>query len=150
MKRRQVSKATLGLIGLGGATLLAGAAQAQGLFASAPGFTAAEAAQGKTAFDKNCVSCHGANLEGNQFGPTLKGPAFEGHWRSQSPAALATFIQTKMPPSGPGTLGSDTYAHIQAYILAANGQAPSGAGGAVAAAPASPAPLGAWPLAARI
>lgn len=136
MKRRDVLGGMTPIMGLvGGAALLAGAAEAQGLFPAAPGFTAAQAAQGKTAYEKNCVSCHGANLEGNQFGPTLKGPVFEGHWRGQSPAALATFILTKMPPAGPGTLGSDTYANIQAYILAANGQRPSGAGQAVAAAP---------------
>ena len=40
---------------------------AQGL--ATPSFTDAQTTQGKTAFDRNCASCHGANLDDGEFGP---------------------------------------------------------------------------------
>src|SRR4051812_32259388 len=83
-------RSSLLALGACGAALIAGGAGVQGLFppAQAIGFTATQVAAGRTAYGKSCVSCHGANLEGNQFGPALKGATFEGHWREQSPAAL--------------------------------------------------------------
>lgn len=112
-------------------------AQAQGVFASgaAPTPTAAQLAHGRAAYGDNCVSCHGANLNDGEFGPALKGESFRAHWSSQSPEALLTYIQTRMPPAGPGTLSTQTYADIEAYILQANGP-----GGAAAAAPQAVAP----------
>src|SRR6266481_5857150 len=68
------------------------------------------------AYAHNCQLCHGANLEGGEFGPPLKGNAFEAHWKNQSAEALSNFIATKMPPSGPGSLGAETYAEIERYI----------------------------------
>src|SRR5262245_46936799 len=38
-----------------------------------PSFTDAQATQGKAAFDRNCVSCHGPNLDDGEFAPPLKG-----------------------------------------------------------------------------
>jgi alcohol dehydrogenase (cytochrome c) len=55
----------------------------------------------------------------------LKGEAFESHWRDRSRAALAEKIRTTMPPRGIGSVSSDAYTDIEAYILQANGVAPS-------------------------
>src|SRR5688572_10765087 len=67
-------------------------------------------------YGKHCASCHGAGLEGSQFGPPLKGAPFEARWRSQSPAEFAEYVRTRMPPAGPGNLGANTYAQIEAYV----------------------------------
>ncbi len=68
------------------------------------------------AYAHNCQLCHGANLEGGEFGPPLKGEKFEAHWKNLPTEALSNFIATKMPPSGPGSLGAETYADIERYI----------------------------------
>lgn len=101
-------------------------ARAQNYFAkgSAPSFTAAQAAQGKTAYANECANCHGSNLDDGEFGPPLKGTAFQQKWGTQTPAALFSYMLQKMPPTNPGQLGSQAYADLEAYILQANGAAP--------------------------
>jgi len=84
-------------------------------------FTAAQAARGKTAYDANCVSCHGPDLVSANYGPPLAGPYFEGKWVGQTVAALYTHVHDRMPPSRPGELGDETYADLVAYILSVNG-----------------------------
>jgi len=97
-------------------------AQAQGLFDSGPvSFTVPQAARGKSAYSDSCSSCHGGNLDDGQFGPPVKGPAFRAQWHSQSAAALFSLVATTMPPTSPDSLGSQTYADIEAYILQQNG-----------------------------
>jgi alcohol dehydrogenase (cytochrome c) len=110
---------TLALAGL----LLATSASAQGLFANDAGaqFTAEQAARGQAAYARACVSCHGASLEGSQFGPPLKGDVFEGHWRDSTRAAFSDRIRTTMPPRGMGSVSSQAYTDIEAYILQTNG-----------------------------
>jgi len=76
----------------------------------------ATAAPDNDAYAHNCQQCHGANLEGGEFGPPLKGEKFEAHWKNLPTEALSNFIATKMPPSGPGSLGAETYADIERYI----------------------------------
>lgn len=112
------------------ALLLAAAAPAQALFTSDPGaqFTAEQAMRGQAAYARACLSCHGAALEGSQFGPALKGEVFESHWRERSRAALSEQIRTTMPPRGLGSVSGQAYTDIEAYILQANGAAPSTSG----------------------
>jgi PQQ-dependent dehydrogenase (s-GDH family) len=86
-------------------------------------FTADQAASGKTAYDANCVSCHGPDLISANYGPPLAGPYFAGKWPGQSVGALYTHTHDRMPPSRPGELGDDTYADLVAYILQVNGVA---------------------------
>src|SRR5438552_6370306 len=74
------------------------------------------AAPGNDAYAHNCQQCHGANLEGGEFGPPLKGEKFEAYWKNQPTQALSNFIATRMPPSSPGSLGAETYAQIESYI----------------------------------
>jgi len=123
---------------LGAVIALGAAASAQ---AQAPlagqGVSDTQAARGQAAYGENCASCHGANLANGEFGPALKGSAFSSHWQGQSGQALLAFIQTRMPPAGPGGLPSQAYADIAAYILKANGAAGGGAPSA-AARPAAP------------
>jgi alcohol dehydrogenase (cytochrome c) len=128
----------LGLIPIGAGVCLAGLclwvtnwkvlAQAPGFFAGGPAvsITVAQANRGKSVYDDNCASCHGANLDDGQFGPALRGTAFKGRWSGQSADALYSYISAKMPPSAAGGLTDKAYADAEAYILQANGVAPGG------------------------
>ncbi|RYG99399.1 MAG: cytochrome c, partial [Alphaproteobacteria bacterium] len=89
----------------------------------APTFTAEQAARGKTAYDANCVSCHGPDLISANYGPPLAGPYFAGKWPGQTVGALYTHTHDRMPPSRPASLGDETYADLVAYILQVNGVA---------------------------
>jgi alcohol dehydrogenase (cytochrome c) len=123
------------------AVLLAGAAavayaQSPGPFAG-QGYNEAAATRGQGAYAQTCARCHGATATGGEFGPTLTGAPFAGHWQGKSPGDLLTYIQTRMPPAGPGSLPSDVYADVSAYILKVNGAAPGAPALAAAPAPAA-------------
>src|SRR6187455_1710763 len=87
---------------------------------SAPTFTAAQAAQGETAYRASCASCHGASLNDGAFGPALKGVQFIQKYGGKSVEPLYTVSATRMPTTAPGSLGPAVYAQIVAYILQQN------------------------------
>jgi PQQ-dependent dehydrogenase (s-GDH family) len=89
-----------------------------------PVFTAAQAQRGRTAYDANCVSCHGPNLLTANYGPPLAGEYFAGKWHGRTVAELYAHTHDRMPPSRPGTLDDTTYADLVALILEVNGHAP--------------------------
>src|SRR5580698_9258096 len=60
-------------------------------------FTAGQSAEGKTAYDRACLQCHGRYLDDGQFGPPLRGTAFSQKWGGQSVEQLFTYASTKMP-----------------------------------------------------
>ncbi len=120
----------------GAACLMSVAAGAQSLFDSGPvGFTELQATRGAAAYRESCAACHGPNLDDGQFAAPLRGAAFEAHWHDQSPEALWSLIMKRMPPASPGSLGSRTYADIEAYLLQQNGER---AGTTELAAPSAP------------
>jgi alcohol dehydrogenase (cytochrome c) len=88
-------------------------------------FTAAQAAAGKDAYAKSCAACHGQNLSGNALASALRGATFSQNWGGKTAEALFTYINTKMPPDKPGSLGDQADAQIVAYLLQANGTQPS-------------------------
>jgi mono/diheme cytochrome c family protein len=92
--------------------------------------------RGKLIYGQNCASCHGKNLSDGEFGPALTGPDFKMRWSDKSAEALLTYMRTKMPPSDPGALSSQSYADVGAYILRSNGMAANGSAPLPAAAPA--------------
>src|SRR5690349_2973365 len=93
-------------------------------FAQAPPtFTAAQAEAGSAAYGQQCAACHGNALQGGQFGPPLKGQAFQNKWGGAPLAELYTYIRRSMPPAAVGTLSESTYAALLARILADNGVA---------------------------
>ena len=117
---------TAGLAGplgcVAAACILGMAAGAQSLFDSGRvGFTEQQATRGQTAYAESCASCHGPNLNDGQFAAPVKGAAFKAHWHDQPPEALWSLIMKRMPPASPGSLGSRTYADIDAYLLRENG-----------------------------
>jgi alcohol dehydrogenase (cytochrome c) len=87
-------------------------------------FTSEQAARGQAAYARACVSCHGAALEGGQFGVALKGAAFESHWRGRTLTAFSEQIRTTMPPRGLGSVSGQAYSDIEAYILQVNSGVP--------------------------
>jgi alcohol dehydrogenase (cytochrome c) len=93
---------------------------------SVPTFTEAQVTQGQAGYSANCATCHGANLDDGEFGPPLTGSAFDDHWGGQAAEAVFTYMRTKMPPAGAGTLPDAVYAQILAYMLRTNGLRPGG------------------------
>ena len=89
-------------------------------------FTADQAAQGKTAFDNKCATCHGAELTGAEMAPPLTGGQFLSNWSGQSVGDLFTRIHTTMPANDPGSMNNAETALILSYILSFN-QFPAGA-----------------------
>jgi alcohol dehydrogenase (cytochrome c) len=87
---------------------------------SVPGFTAAQAALGRTAYAASCASCHGANLDDGAFGPPLKGVQFIQKYGGKSVEGLYTVTATKMPTTAPGSLSPSVYAQIVAFMLQQN------------------------------
>jgi alcohol dehydrogenase (cytochrome c) len=87
-------------------------------------FTAGQSAEGKTAYDRACLQCHGRYLDDGQFAPPLRGAEFSQKWGGQSVDQLFTYASTKMPPDAPNSLGARAYAAITAYILQSNGTTP--------------------------
>jgi len=101
----------------------------RGALAQAPAttlaeFTAGQSAEGKTAYDRTCLQCHGRYLDDGQFAPPLRGTAFNMKWGGQSVDQLFTFVSTQMPPDAPNSLSARAYAAIAAYMLQSNGIAP--------------------------
>ncbi|MGA2215775.1 MAG: PQQ-binding-like beta-propeller repeat protein, partial [Bryobacteraceae bacterium] len=84
-------------------------------------FTAAQAAEGQSAYAQNCAGCHGVNLDDGEFAPPIKGTAFSEQWGGKAPGELLNYISTKMPPSNAGGLGDAVYLQITAFILQSNG-----------------------------
>ncbi len=89
-----------------------------------PGFTAAQAEAGRTAYAQQCAACHGETLQGGQFGPTLKGKPFQGHWGGAPLGDLYAYLRRSMPPAAVGQLSEATYAALLARIMADNGVTP--------------------------
>jgi alcohol dehydrogenase (cytochrome c) len=84
-------------------------------------FTVAQATQGKDLYAKNCASCHGTSMGGSEFASSLRGVSFTMNWGGKTADELFTFINTKMPPASPGSLGPDAAAQLVAFILQTNG-----------------------------
>src|SRR5262245_12414006 len=83
-------------------------------------FTVEQAARGRTTFESNCATCHGADLSGGA-GPALSGAGFLERWRGRTLADLDSFEHTQMPLNAPGSLSPEQYADITSFILQRNG-----------------------------
>ncbi len=84
-------------------------------------FTEAQVSRGKTAYARNCASCHGAGLEAGEFGPPLKGRAFLDRWGGRPVAELSAYLRTNMPLGRVGELDNEAYSGLIALLLNANG-----------------------------
>lgn len=76
---------------------------------------------GAAAYAKDCAVCHGKDLAGGAFGPSLKGADFLRKWGGVSVAELSDYVRRSMPPGNAGSLPAAAHDAIIAMILEANG-----------------------------
>ena len=84
-------------------------------------YTAEQADAGLAAYQQQCASCHGENLDDGPFAPPLRGIAFRAKWYSRSVEALFTETVDTMPQDRPDSLGDETYTDLIAFLLQENG-----------------------------
>lgn len=84
-------------------------------------YTAEQANHGKSLYNDNCMSCHGADLAGTEMSPALTGSEFLTKWNSRTLGALFTTIHDTMPEGNAGTLSPEVSRDTLAYILSVNG-----------------------------
>src|SRR5262245_43728198 len=82
--------------------------------AQTPSFTAAQAAAGRTAYERSCAGCHRADLQGSFEAPQLSGSNFLNQWGHKTIVGLQTYLMASMPPTDPGSPGPDTMINIVA------------------------------------
>ena len=88
-------------------------------------YIAAQVKTGATVYKQQCLSCHGARLQG-VAGPALTGPAF-AH-ANLNVGQIDAIVTKQMPLTAPGSLSKSTYAAVMAYILAYGCVKPTGDG----------------------
>jgi len=109
-------------VGVVATGLCAASASAQTI-SPAP-FTQAQSDAGRKNYTESCASCHGNSLEGGGA-PVLAGKEFaDGTFGKRPVAQLYNFIHNSMPFCQGGSLATDAYVDIVAFILQANGAKP--------------------------
>lgn len=105
-------------------------------------FTAAQATAGGTAYEKDCSSCHGSQLEGGA-GPALSGPNFKtlSTKVKANVGDIFTYMTSNMPLNAPASLPHNTYLSILTFILSKNGYHAGSTPLTFAAAQSSKAPI---------
>ena len=89
-------------------------------------YTNEQAGRGKTVYDAQCVSCHGAMTTVTpDMAPLLNDSGFQSLWKQRSLAQLVARIRETMPQDKPNTLSPEETAALVAYILSGN-QLPAG------------------------
>jgi mono/diheme cytochrome c family protein len=106
----------------GAANSESGSAGAAAATVSAP-YTVAQASAGSKVYVKQCLSCHGAHLQGVS-GPALTGPGFAHS--SLNIAQLYGIVSQQMPLTSPGSLSKTDDAAVTAYILSYDCVKPTG------------------------
>jgi mono/diheme cytochrome c family protein len=79
-------------------------------------YSAAQAARGAEIYKAQCVSCHGAAMDGS-IGPPLVGDSFLANWSARPLSEVADKIQKTMPFEQPGSLSRQQTADLLAYML---------------------------------
>ncbi|MCC7124971.1 MAG: c-type cytochrome [Acidobacteria bacterium] len=121
------------------AVMAAGIVWAAGVAFQAPGgvqaqqktvwdgvYSEAQATRGATAYERDCASCHQADMGGDGFAPGLAGPEFAAAWEGLTVGDLLERIRISMPPSEPGSVTLAAKADILAHMLKLN-RFPAGA-----------------------
>ena len=83
-------------------------------------YTEEQAKRGEEAFTKECSSCHGNDLAGDGFAPSLAGPEFASAWDGLSVGDLLERIRVSMPPTDPGIVPVPGKVDIIAFLLKSN------------------------------
>ena len=90
-------------------------------------YTDEQAKRGETQYARNCESCHGSDLSGNQVDeiPGLVWDAFLTQWNERTLRDLYESVNRSMPRDKPKSLNARAYIDVIAYVLQAN-KFPSG------------------------
>jgi cytochrome c2 len=75
-----------------------------------------QATRGQQLYQKLCVNCHGATLEG-VVGPPLAGDAFLSVWSARPLGDLVNKIEQTMPPGQLGSVGRPQAIDLAAFVL---------------------------------
>ncbi len=83
-------------------------------------FTAEQATRGEGAYERECATCHLADLFGDGIAPALAGAAFDFRWSDLSIGDMFVAIRATMPQGAPASLSPQAYADIVSYLLLRN------------------------------
>src|SRR5262245_47390022 len=67
-------------------------------------YTEAQAMRGDALYQKQCGSCHGAEMKAGAGAPSLAGPEFTFGWDKKPVGELFDFAKANMPPGQAGGL----------------------------------------------
>ncbi len=84
-------------------------------------FSAAQAAEGRAAYEASCAACHGVDFQPAAGSPSLRGGAFIANWRGRSVGELFAYTRQSMPVGAGGSLPDRQYLALIAFLLEANG-----------------------------
>jgi quinoprotein glucose dehydrogenase len=83
-------------------------------------YTQAQAERGKSVYIRECLDCHGDDLEGDPENPPLATPAFIDKWNTLTLGDLFERIHRDMPADNRDTLTRRNAAELVAFILSFN------------------------------
>jgi len=83
-------------------------------------YSESQAARGRDAYNHACATCHMEDLGGHEYAGALTGYPFQMKWEDASVAEVFGRIRT-MPLGEAGSLTSQQYLDILAYVLQSNG-----------------------------
>ena len=83
-------------------------------------YTEAQATRGEGTYERECATCHLADLLGDGIAPALVGAAFDFRWRDLSVGDIFVAIRATMPQGAPASLSPQAYADIVSYLLLRN------------------------------
>jgi mono/diheme cytochrome c family protein len=84
-------------------------------------FTAEQAERGSAFYVKECASCHGEGLMGQDQSPGLIGPDFLATWNGQAVGDLFEQTRKSMPKDNANAFSRQEYLDVVAFMLRANG-----------------------------
>lgn len=83
-------------------------------------YTEEQAKRGEPLYYRECSSCHGDKLQGDDNSPALAGTDFVADWNGLTLGKLFDKIRLTMPRDGPSRVSNSEKADILAYILSVN------------------------------
>jgi mono/diheme cytochrome c family protein len=83
-------------------------------------YTEEQAKRGEPLYYRDCSSCHGDKLQGDDNSPALAGTDFVTDWDGLTLGKLFDKIRLTMPRDGPSQVSNPEKADILAYILSVN------------------------------
>lgn len=80
-------------------------------------YTAPQARRGELLYKEHCENCHGADLAGTPFAPSIGGADFAGRWRTRTAGELFELMRNTMPMNSPGGLSAQQNGDLLAFLL---------------------------------